>query len=310
MCLTLFAIANTNGQSAKTSSFMIMPSEEWMVQHNYATREDNQGQLVYVCDYDKAFTEDPQLSTVLKEIGSVMKGRGVQKVIDYQGLNRVNSNLNKYNALTTKATVKTSSLDKVLQSAKPDILVNVYWTVSTNGPKIAIDNFRIDAIDGFNGQLINSISGNGLPSFENRQGILLKEAVNNQIDPFLSAIESYIEDVFANGRKVVVVCDADESWTGDFDKEYNGKELKEIIEKWLQDNAVKGSAEIATNSGENQLIYDVRIPIFDENQKGLNTYYFIKPLSTMLKNAPYNLQNKTTELGLGMAKITFGAQKK
>jgi hypothetical protein len=30
----------------------------------------------------------------------------------------------------------------------------------------------------------------------------------------------------------------------------------------------------------------------------------------MLKNAPYNLQNKTTELGLGMAKITFGAQKK
>jgi hypothetical protein len=139
---------------------------------------------------------------------------------------------------------------------------------------------------------------------------LLKEAVNNQIDPFLSTIESYVEDVFSNGRKVVVLCNADESWNGDFDKEYNGKELKEIIENWLQDNAVKGSAEMAINSGENQLVYDVRIPIFDENQKGLNTEKFIKPLSTMLKNAPYNLQNKTSRISLGMAEITFGVQKK
>lgn len=310
MCLMLFLIVDTNAQSVKTSSFMIMPSNEWMTQHGYANKEDNQGQTIYVYDYNKAFNEDPELNSVIKMLAAAMKNRGVQKIIDYEGLNRANANLNKFNALTTKATVKKSSLDKILQDAKPDILINIYWTVANKGPKVGIDNFLIEAIDGFSGQFINAVKGNGLLSYETRQSILLEEALNNKIDPFLATIETHIEDVFAKGRKVTVVFDMDESWNGDFDKEYNGKELKEVIENWLSEHAVNSSFETATNSGESQLIYDVRIPVFDENQKGLNTYNFIKPFSKLLTVAPYSIPNRATELGLGMAKITFGVQKK
>lgn len=310
MCLMLLLMVNTNAQSVKTSSFMIMPSNDWMTQHGYATKEDNQGQTIYVYDYDKAFNEDPDLKSVIKMLAAAMKDRGIQKIIDYEGINRANSNLNKYNALSTKATVKKSSLDKILQDAKPDVLINVFWAVANKGPKTGIDNFRIDAIDGFSGQDINSFRGNGILSFESRQSILLEEALNNGIDPFLAKIEAYIEDVFAKGRKTTVVFDMDENWKDDFDKEYDGKELKEIIESWLSEHSVNNSFEPAANSGDNVLIYDVRIPVYDENQKGLNTYYFIKPISKLLSGAPYSIPNRATELGLGMAKITIGAQKK
>ena len=306
--LLLFFQIVVVAQTAKKTSFMVMPSDKWMTTNKFYSNIDNQGSIEPVFNYKKAILEHPDLLSVMAKIEGVLKDRGL-KIINLESklnsLNNDNAEKMVLQSKTSKSSVSENAFDKLMKTAKADILVKIDWTVNNLGPKKQI-SFVLQGIDSYTNEPVASVTDpGGLPSFESSLPVLLEESVLKKIDEFLSKIETHAADTFENGRKVKLVVEKFDSWNGDFEKEYNGKELREIIENWMQANCVKGAFE--SDSGENDITVDARIPVFDEAGNGVSATIFIRKLSKYLKEAPFSIENKLIDkYGLGKSKIVLG----
>jgi hypothetical protein len=104
-----------------------------------------------------------------------------------------------------------------------------------------------------------------------------------------------------------------EDWDEDLESEYGSddEELGIIIEDWIADNTVNGRFN-TTDATETMMLFEqVRIPLYYEKngkQRSMDTRRFAKNLSRMLKNEPYNIDNKVTTKGLGRATIYLGGK--
>jgi len=287
---------------------MVMPHDKWMNTNGFYRVVDNQGQTDKQFDYKAAILEHPELLPVIAKIEGILNERGLKIVNLESKLNSINNDNAEKMVLqskTSKASVTENGFDKLMKTAKADILVKVDWVVNTLGPKKQI-NFTLQGIDSYTNQPVATVTDpGGNPSFESSTPVLLEEAVLKKIDNFLAQIETHAADVFAKGRKVKLVVEKWDSWANDFETEYNGKELREIIEDWLRENTVNGAFE--SESGENDITIDARIPVYDANGNGLTATAFIRNLSKFLKAAPFNIENKLIDkYGLGKSKIILG----
>jgi len=112
--------------------------------------------------------------------------------------------------------------------------------------------------------------------------------------------------MFENGREIIVRIKKFDSWSGDLEQEYDGKELGTILEEWMTANTVKGRYN-TTDATENKMLFEqVRIPLYDANGKAMDARGFLKGLQTYLKNTPYAIPNKLMTKGLGQAVIVLG----
>jgi hypothetical protein len=294
-------------QKQTKTSFMVVPGDNWMTQNGYYKMVDNQGDEEPVFNYKKALLENTDLIPVLTKIEEMLVERGL-KVINFQSaLNNVKMD-NAENAVlsskTSKSSASESAFDVLMKTAKADVLVKVSWNNRKFGPNNEI-SFTMEGIDSYTLTPFASITGIGKKSFEASIPILLEEAVLTQIDRLLAKVDEHAADVQENGRKVKIVFKKWDSWAGDFEKEYNGKELNEILEDWFKSNAKNGSFELE-ESTENKMVFVVRIPLLDENNSALTANGFIRPLNKLLKTPPYSIENKLMNFGLGKAQIMLG----
>lgn len=92
----------------------------------------------------------------------------------------------------------------------------------------------------------------------------------------------------------------------DMETEFGDDELGDIIENWLSGNTVMGRFS-KLSSSENFAIYEqVRIPLFDEKGRALDTNGFAKMLRNVLRKEPYNIPCKIIDQGLGTAILVLG----
>ena len=143
---------------------------------------------------------------------------------------------------------------------------------------------------------------------------LLEECVLSFKDNFLSGLQHYFDDLFANGREISITLLRYNNCPVDFEEEYevNGEEyeLAEIIEAWMADNTVEGRFTTAAKSANRLRFNQVRIPLYAQNMNGrdvaIDAEAFVKPLVRMLKKAPYKLTVGSAPRGLGDVWITIG----
>lgn len=295
-------------QAAKKTSFMVMPHDKWMTTNKFYKTIDNQGQSDRVFEYKQAILEHPELLPVIAKVEGILNERGL-KIINLESkLNTINNDNAEKMVLqskTSNSSVSENGFDKLMKVAKADILVKIDWVVVTMGPKKQI-NFTLQGVDSYTNQPVATVTDPGsTPSFESSTPVLLEEAVLKKIDNFLSQIETHAADVFEKGRKVKLVVEKWDSWKNDFETEYNGKELREVIEDWMRENTVKAAFE--SESSENEITIDARIPVYDANGNGMNATMFIRNLSKFLKSPPYSIENKLIDkYGLGKSKIILG----
>ena len=116
----------------------------------------------------------------------------------------------------------------------------------------------------------------------------------------------HFDDMFANGREIIVRIRKFDSWPDDLETEFGGKELSSVIEDWMTQNTVKGRFSTSDATESMMLFEQVRIPLYDASGKATDARGFLKGLQSFLKAAPYNITNKLTMKGLGQAVITLG----
>lgn len=293
---------------AKKPTLMVQPSDVWCNENGFTTTYDNQGTDVVIPDYKRAFQNDMDLSLVITQINGMMAERGFPlKDLEaaIKSIERRAAEDNLTQSKTSGATLAESPLDQIRKVAKADIILDLSWKVNTTGPKKSV-TFILKGIDAYTDKQIAYATGTGTPSFSAEIPVLLQEAVVAHMDNFTATLQNYFDDLFANGREVAIDFKVFDNGSGiDFESEFGGDELSEIIDEWLNQNTVNHRYSKADGS-ENYMYYEqVRMPLYNANGKALDTEAYVKDLRKYLKNN-YQIESKVMTKGLGKAVLVIG----
>lgn len=306
--LLCIAPAMAFGQ-AKKPTLMVVPSNVWCTQNGYTQQVSNQGKTTAMPDYERALNENADLMNVISKIGELMTERG----FDLKDLSASVKKINQTNAedemttsRTSNATLAQTPLERLKNVAKADIVLELLWTVNNNGPKKSV-TYNLRALDAYSDKQIAASSGTGAPSFSAEVPILLEEAVLTNIDPFTSQLMAHFEDMLENGREVVINVKVFDNGSGlSLEDEYDGEELIDIINEWMENNTVHHRFNLSNASDYVMNFEQVRIPLYKPNGAAMDTRAFANDLRKFLNKAPYNIPVKLSSTSLGRVDLILG----
>ena len=93
----------------------------------------------------------------------------------------------------------------------------------------------------------------------------------------------------------------------DFESDFDGYELCEIIDDWFYDNTKNHRYTIADQSATQMNINQVRIELYDDRGRAQDANRFIRNLVRYLKAEPYYIEDiKVVNQGLGRCILIIG----
>jgi hypothetical protein len=293
---------------AKKPTLMILPSDNWCVQRYFISEFDNQGTKMKVPNYKQVFQEDVEIGQVISKIGSLMIDRGFplkDAEQEIKNLEQQSAEDNMTTSVASGSSLSESPLDKLKKRAKADIIIQIWWSLNKTAEGRSV-NFTLEAFDAYTSKRIAASTGTGAASANEVIPVMLQQAINANIDPFVAQIQSHFTDMFDNGREITIRIKKWQNWSNNLETEFNGKELTDIITEWMQKNTVKGRHNVSDATENIMTVEQVRIPVIDANGKAIDARLFLKDLQKYLKAAPYNIESKLMTRGLGEAILVLG----
>ena len=308
--IVLFIVAGflqTFGQ-AKKPTLMIVPADIYCTRANFTMEFDNQGSKVVLPDYKKTMQNDENMRLVITKIQSMFVDRGFplkNLEAELKKLEKESAELAMMTSKTSGSSIAESPIDILKRTAKADIILDIDFAVKKNGPQKYI-TFNLQGLDAYTSKAIANAAGAGKPSSAAQTEILLEEAVLSHLDNFQAQLMAHFEDLFANGREVICKIKVWDSSPVNLETEFGDDELNKHIDDWFAKNTVKGRYNQA-DASESMMNFDqVRIPLYDEKGKALDTKNWLNELRKVLKKEPYNTEAKLYLKGLGEAWLIIG----
>lgn len=291
----------------KKPTLMILPSDNWCIQRYFITEFDNQGTKVKIPNYKQAFQEDTEIGQVISKIGSLMIDRGYPLKDAEQEIKAIEARSAEDNMTTSKtsgSSIAESPLDKLKNKTKADIILQIWWKVNkTEQGKII--SFTLEAFDSYTSKRIAASTGNGIPSSEITP-IMLQQAIMAHIDQFSGQLMNHFTGMQQNGREITLTVKRFGSWEKDLETEIDGKEIIDVITEWMDQNSVNKQFNNSETSENIIRLEQVKIPLLDANKNGIDARQFARNLQKYLKSAPYNIDSKLLNRGLGEAILILG----
>lgn len=304
VCATLFA-------QAKKPTIMVVPSDNWCVQNGYVQKFDNMGTEMILPDYRAALQQNSDLLLAISKINEMMAEREFPLKNLESSLKTLMNQEAEDAMLTNKegGGVAESPIDKLKKVAKADIWMQLTYTVNQVGPKRSL-TFNLQGLDAYTDKQIAGASGTSEPSFTSELAILIEQAILSHIDNFNVQLQAHFDDIFANGREIVVRIKTWDDAGFDLEEEFDGDELGMIIEDWMSDNTKHGRFN-TTDATENMMLFEqVRIPLEMEEDgkvRQVDARRWMNGLRKYLKSE-YDIESKLMMQGLGQAQLVIGAK--
>jgi hypothetical protein len=292
---------------AKKPTLMVVPSDLWCKEYGYLTEFNNQGTKVLIPDYKKALQEDANLILVISKINELMADRGFP-LKNLESILKSLENQSAEDALLMNnegAEINENPIDKLKKVAKADIIIQMTYTIQSVGPKNTV-TFNLQGIDSYTNKQIAGSSGTGAPSFTAEIPVLLAEAVVANIDLYNVQLQNHFDDIFENGREVILRVLTWNNWEHNLESEdFGGDMLSNIIENWVHENTVKNRFS-TLDATENMMVFEqVRIPLFNEKGQATDTRRWAFNLKKYLMDK-FQIESKLMMKGLGQAQLILG----
>lgn len=309
----LFLILNLVMQSvwgqAKKPTLMVVPSDIYCIEKGFFQETTVHGLTRKDPDYRRAFQEDADLRAIISNINNYMVDQDFPLKDMEAELKQLEIEDIEEEAITDKAgnELKESRLDKIKRRSKADIVLDIYFSIKRNGPE-KIMTFNLKGLDAYTSKQITGVENAGKPSANTNVEIMLREDIYPRMTDFNNRLQMHFDRMFKEGREARIVIRLSEGVPVDFETEYGDKELSEVIDHWFQVNSVSGRYTIGDMSDVRMTIV-ARLPLFDQNNKAIDTREFAQQLRRFLQAAPYNLSGRVVPRGLGEAYLIIGAKK-
>lgn len=294
---------------------IVAPSDAWCIEHGYFVEVDRFGQQKRLPDYRAALQGDQDLSSVITEIGALMKERGFDLVLLEESLKRVEKTAaeDEARALDNQEAgmggIRKTNLERLRETVTADFWVKVGWSVKNMGPRAAV-NFSIVSFDAYSDRQIAASQGSGMPVMRSALDVtaqLRAEAAAN-IEQFNRQLMATFEDIQANGRIVTLSCKCVEGSEYDFESEVDGGAyVSDIIEDWVADHALNGKYAPSKVSTNEMMFDEVRMPLVNERGRPMQASRWIRGLKSELKSK-YDLSIRCDVEGKGNITVVLGAE--
>ena len=294
-------------QQAKKPTIMILPSDNWCNQRYFMTNFSDQGNMVKVPNYQQAFLEDTELGQVISKVGQVLTEQGYSLKDAEQEIKSMSIKTAEDNVTTSKksgASLVESPLDQLKRRVKSDVIIQLWWQVNRTGSGNSA-SFTLEAFDAYTNKRIATSTGTTKPSLDIIP-ILLSKAVKENIKPFDSQMDKWFADQSKRGREISLTVRCWDSWDKDLEEEYNGEELTDCIQSWLQQNCVNGTFNLSDGTESFAQFEQVRIPLFDDKGKVMDARAFATKLRKYLQQPPFSITSKVMVRGLDEAIVILG----
>ena len=286
---------------------MILPSDNWCTQRYFMTTYENQGLTVSVPDYQTAFREDLELGPVVSKVGELLTNFGYSLKDCEQELRAINQRAAEDNLTMSKtsgASLVESPLEILKRRTKSDIVIQVGWNINRE-PFGKSVTYTLEAFDAYTSKRIATSTGTGQPSMD-PVPVLLENAVKDHIVEFDRQMDRYYRNLVKNGREIILTVRCWDNWENDLETEFDGEELTDCIQDWLNDNTVNGVFNL-TDGTETFLQFEqVRIPFFDDKGRAMDARSFATELRKYLRKEPFGIESKVMVRGLGEAILVLG----
>ncbi|MGY8887269.1 MAG: DUF6175 family protein [Flavobacteriales bacterium] len=296
---------------------MVFPSDIWLNQNGYMKTIDNQGATIYVPDYQAALL-NPELGTAIRTLEDLLGERGYNAVKLSEEISKLAEDDAIANAVEGRygGASESSVLEDILAVARPDIRWDVTFTKNTNGIQNWID-YGIEAIDAYTGKRFAGADGTGPKTMSASTSELLRQAVADKMDDFLSEHQDYFNEINEKGREISLDIrrfDSFEYYFND-DVEFKGRELElqALIRGFL--GSIARDKAFNFNATENKIIVkQLRIDLAEEVEdlfgegmitEPLDASKFAGKLSTFIKKQ-FSYPSKVVSKGVGGAIIYIG----
>ena len=307
--IVMALVALVASAQIKKPELMVIPSDVWCISNGYYTEVENLGTIAKVPNYKQALQENMGLKLAIAKINDLMAERQFPLKSLEQEIKNLEQRRMEDNLTTSKAgnELAESPLDEVARTAKCDIILELTWEVKDFGPKHSLA-YNLEARDAYTGKSIGGPSGTGAPSFSADVDVLLEEAIVANMDNFNNRLMDHFQEMQTIGREISldIKVFANNALGIDLETEFDGEELVDIINDWLQVNTVQGRFSMPYASENVANFTQVRIPVYDERGRAIDANGFAKGLAKMLKKEPYNIPSKVLVKGLGRAVIILG----
>ncbi|MDG2139202.1 MAG: DUF6175 family protein [Flavobacteriales bacterium] len=305
LTISIFTITSF-AQKAKKPTIMVVPSDVWCNQNNFTQTFNNQGSEVLVPDYKKALQNDPTLLQVISQLNGMMAEKGfplknlesVLKSLEAESAEDAMRSSSK-----TGGELQTSPIDQLKMVAKADIWMQISYNV--NGYGMQSIQFNLQGLDAYTNKQVATAVGNGEPSTGSVPE-LMQEAVNAHLDNFCSSLMDHFDDMFANGREVIMRIKVWDDWGEDLETEdYGDDELGILIEDWVSDNTVNGVYNLTTATENMMLFEQCRIPLFYIRKEKERAYDVRRFGSDLMKYLSKELEVESKRESDGLGKVTL-----
>jgi len=310
LCSLVVAVVTATFGQAKKPTIMIVPSDAWCIKNGYKMEFDDEGSKVVIPDYKAAFQNNTDVKLVVSAINGMMAERGFPLKDLEATMKSLEGDAAEDAMRTSKsgAEVAESPIDMLKKKAKADIIMELTWNVETTGPKKAI-TFILRGLDSYTNKQVASAQGVGAPSFSASTPTLLQEAVTAHLDNFNSQLQSHFDDMFANGREIILRIKVWDDWDEDLEsEEFGDDELGMIIEEWMDENTMNGRYNTTDMTETMALFEQVRIPMYNAKGRAMDARGFAKGLYKYLKGDEMGVPCKLVQKGLGRATIYLGGK--
>lgn len=285
----------------------ILPSDNWCTQRYFTKSFENQGSIVKIPDYQRAFTEDMELPQVISKIGGLLTEMGYSLKDAGMEIKSLEIKQAEDNAISSKssgASIAETPLDILKRRLKSDIVIQLWWNI-TKDPKGKIVSVTLEAFDAYTNKRIATAAGNSKPTAE-AIPVALEKAIKDNVKEFDRQLDKWYADQNKNGREIILTVRCWDNWDNDLETEFGGEELTDCIRKWMRENTVNSTFNLSDGSESFAQFEQVRIPLKDKNGDNMDARTFATGLRKYLQKPTFNIQSKVLTRGLGEAILILG----
>ena len=265
-------------QQAEMPNLIVFPANVWMNGQGYVKNVTRDGVTKRLYQYADAFATNRDLGRAVTAVQKVFADRGFR----HEDLQNLLQNIDEDAAMDMAFDAdgegsESSVAEQLMDETKPDIRVNLDFSVEQVGPRRNI-SWELQAVDAYCNNQVAAVQGN-IPLTTDPVDLAIRKAVAGNADDFSQQMINYFLDLRDNGRKIIVVFKAAKGSGIDFRKNKVGTmPMFMWISKWMKSHAVNGAGGSGSPSANKYQLKNVRIPFYGEDGEATNAQEWVMAL--------------------------------
>lgn len=269
LIIFLFCVIGVNSiaQQADMPTIILFPDDAWMNDHGYMNTIDNDGETEYIPRYNDAFVQNREMVTAIQAVQKVLQERGFQ----HEDLQSLIKDMKRERAeeMANAADGDVSekgNMDELMQQARPDIRVNLDYSVQLRGPRKSIQ-FKLKAVDAYCNDQIASCESS-IEDTSDPVDVALRKAIAGKSEDFCQQIIDHYMNLRENGRQITVIFRVAEGSGINFlrdEIDEDGDTYNDFLHQWVRKHAVNKAAKKGRQTKVLCEFKNVRIPFFDDD---------------------------------------------